>query len=77
MSRIEALVPALHKEIRSQVVRPGDTLLLVMKRRLSDQEHHEIHDRLMELLPERLHVLLLTEVDEIRVYRPESDEDGM
>jgi hypothetical protein len=65
---------AAQSEIKTGVVRPGDTIIVGFSRRISEQENHEIQDRLHFFLPD-VRLVVFPEVEGIRVYRP--DGEGM
>jgi hypothetical protein len=52
--------------IEGLVVKPGDTLLLSMQRRISDQECHEITTRIHDLIP-GVFVIVMPQIDHIAI----------
>lgn len=67
---LEELGVRLVDEATTDVVRPGDTLIIRMERHLSMAEYHDTMDFLRDMLPSNLNFVILSGMDEIRVYRP-------
>lgn len=65
---------AAEQEIKTGVVRPGDTIIVGFNRRLNMAEHNEMQNRLRVLFPD-VKVIVFPEVEELRVFRP--DGEGM
>jgi hypothetical protein len=54
------------------VVRPGDTLLIALNRRLNDDEFADMRDRLRGECPQLDKVLFVEDVAALAVYRPDA-----
>ncbi|HLY73655.1 MAG TPA: hypothetical protein VKU80_06010 [Planctomycetota bacterium] len=57
-------------EIKTGVVRPGDTVIIGFNRQITEQENDEMLRQLEVLLPD-VKFVAFPEVTEIRVYRPQ------
>jgi hypothetical protein len=73
---IEALGVRLADEVKTLVIRRGDTLVLTTERRVTDQDFHEMMDYIRELVP-GVRVLIIPEIGDIRVFRPEPEPEGI
>jgi len=71
---LEALGVRLADEVKTTVIRPRDTLVIAMRRRVTMDEHHEMMDYIREFLP-GVKVLVVPEAGDILVFRP--DGEGM
>lgn len=71
---LEELGVRLVDEAKTDVVRPNDTMIIRLKRHISMQEHHDLMDYLRDMLPGTLNFVVISGVDEIRVFRPEGGE---
>lgn len=72
---IEDLGLKIQDEVKSAVVRPGDTVVICFERRLNQEEYHTLIDWCNAAMPD-VKVLALPEVKDIRVFRP-SEPEGM
>lgn len=64
----------LADEVQTAVIRPGDTLVVGMPRRITDQEYDEMASRMKYYIP-GVRLLLFPETGWVRVFRP--DGEGM
>jgi hypothetical protein len=71
---LEELGVRLVDEVTTDVMRPGDTLVVAMKRQITDLDFHHLMDYVRECIP-GVKVLVLSETGGIRVFRP--DGEGM
>jgi hypothetical protein len=70
---LEELGVRLADEVKTTVMRPGDTLVLSMPRRITDMEYHHMVDVIHEYVP-GVKVLIFPEAGDVRVFRPDGEK---
>src|SRR6185437_6746061 len=73
-AEIEELGVRLTDEVKATVIRPGDTLVVAVKRRITEEEYHRMLEVVRSHIP-GVKVLVIPEAGDIRVFRP--DGQGM
>lgn len=64
---------AAELEVRTGVVRPGDTVIVGFNRRITDAENDEMLSRLKDIIPD-VRFVAFPEVNALRVFRPDGEE---